>query len=460
MTTEEHAETAPMPTERSRATLPKWFCALFYATFAPFCIFSSIWIAHSMSVQRSLTASLALLCGAVGREPSSEQVEQARRTLKGRPNKSFQYLLQALLQEELHDGRMARAMALRKALQWGKVTKRRDLINRIVAGMTEKGQLTGDFEMSPEAINILDEMIAEREARSGVSYAEQLVTDVLKWLASGRQEPPQGPEKRRMQALQKEYEKKTFVGPEAGALDDLIVEWAGSTDEAAKAAAGKFSDMLQGVATGLSEAEAAYCEQQAAELERAYERGMTRVAEAALAVARVIASPQGKPVFVDHPHIYQYASLLGYRFHPDHPDRFEGARQAVAEGVWVMRRNKFVVRFLSWFASRTAINPVMAVETVTLTKEEHERQMIRENNERVHRAIRMLERIFKDYVAAPDDYEFDMEAADKRDDYVRSFIVHPFEALAEHFTFGRTAEASLEAMRRTPGAERFFAPTR
>jgi hypothetical protein len=156
-------------------------------------------------------------------------------------------------------------------------------------------------------------------------------------------------------------------------------------------------------------------------------------------------------LFVDHPHIYQYLSLLGYRYEIGAPEKFEGVRELVYDGVYAMRRRKFTLYFLRYFGRKTAINPVMAVETERLTKEQHEREMRETNSERVRNAQKLMTDVFADYLDNPEAYidkeDPQFDGAAEVQDYVRAKLIHPMQDLIEDPTFGEHARQQLEKMR-------------
>lgn len=433
--------------------LPLWFRTAFYSVFIPFCLFAAFYISRSMVIQSQLTGAVATLVGDVGVEPSEAEMNEALDVLKARPAYAFQYLVQALLQDEITDARMARVLALQKAIDWGTMTARRRVVAQIVEHMDDDGAVSPDFEIDAEMLEILRGLYEERAAREDMTYAEDLVTEVVKWLAEGRKTRPKGPEKRRMQALARAYDKKVLVGDETDALADLQREWAASSDGAARSAAARFPAILDDEMTALTDQEAEYCRQAIVKLSDSYEEGMARVARAARDVGEVIIKEEH---FLDHPYIYQYLSLVGYRYRADQPERFEDVRTAVAEGVMQFRHSRFAIRYLSFFAKKTAINPVMAVETMRLTKEEHEREMRGENMERVRRAIGLLGDVFVDYVGDPDQYGLNLASPRERDEYISAFIVHPLEELSDEHIPDVNVDELLERLRGTPGAERFF----
>ncbi|MHC4593218.1 MAG: hypothetical protein ACYS8L_11080, partial [Planctomycetota bacterium] len=245
-------------------------------------------------------------------------------------------------------------------------------------------------------------MVAERRANAGLTYVEDRITDVLDWLAKGHPGQPKGPEKRRLRALAELYAKRVFLGAEERALRVLMAEWRDDPDPVAQGAADAFDKMLAQQRTELSPEAEALCTQRADEWEQRYREGMTRLAQAGVRMTERIL---GEYMFVDHPHIYQCLTLLNHRF--------EEVRQAVAAEAWTLRHNQFTIRFLAYFATSTAINPFMAVETVRLTREENERRMRRAKDRRMREAVRLLGRIGVEYVEHPQDYDLGVRDPDE-----------------------------------------------
>lgn len=455
--------------------VPPWFVKMFYTVFVPFCIIGAIYIGHSMIVQSRLTTAVDTMEGDVGVDPDTALQQSAVADLATRPVFAFQYLNQSLLQDEDTDPRMARALALNKALEWGTISERRKIISDILAVMGESGDVPRDaLRQDWDGRDGLREMIDYRRGLSNPTPAEQRITDVLMWVYEGRPTPPQGPEKRRIQALEKAYQKKSFARVEGGALEALMKEWTagqgveGANAQVAARAAEAFGKMLAGEAVELDSEAAEFVRARSHEYELAYEEGMSRVARAARTMVNLFEAtgnakylgwtpaadetPEER-MFVDHPHVYQYVSLLGYRKDPKRPDRFKEVRELVADGVFAMRHRKFVLYFLREFSRKTAINPVMAVETERLTKEEHEREMRQINDERVVQSQRLMERIFVDYLANKGDYQFkDLDTEEERDEYVRAKLVHAMQDLVEDLKFGATAREHLRAMREAAAA--------
>jgi len=440
------------PTTRERATgplVPGWFKTLFYALFGPFCVVAIVYIAYSVHVQSQLTWATRVVVGDLTQmaDLSSPEGRRAVEVLSKHALSGWIYLNQELLRDEVDDGRMARLLALRKAAAWGRTSTRREIVREMVAHMTDTGAVEGDFTVSDEMRAVLAEMAAERRADPEMTYAENRVTEVLEWLAAGHPGQPKGPEKRRMQALQRQLAKTVFVGVEAKALAHLAEEWAESSDARAKEAAVQFSAMLENKKAALSPEAEAYCMERADYWQAQYEEGMHRAASVGLELLDTVLTEGKKRI--DHPHIYQYLSLLG--------DPVEGVREEVAKGAWLFRGNKFGIRFLSYYGTKTAINPVMAVETVRLTKEEHERKMRRENSDRLRASIELLGRIGADY--ALNSAEYDLGVRDQ-DAYMRTFVVHALQQLKDERSVGALAEQALDAVRqadaRRPGGRLFF----
>ena len=101
-------------------------------------------------------------------------------------------------------------------------------------------------------------------------------------------------------------------------------------------------------------------------------------------------------------------------------------------------------------ASKTSINPVMAVETVRLTREEHERQMRRANSLRMRECVDLLGRIGVDYLENREDYP--LPRADDADDYMARYVVHPLESLSDEEGVADLASEALERMRAADAA--------
>jgi hypothetical protein len=409
---------------------------LFYSTFGPFCLFAVGYVVRSMLVQHALVSAVDRIDGGLERKaysPTSPEVQESFRTLKRFPVKAFLYCNQELLQDEEDDPRMARALALRKAVDWGMLSERRDVLRKITDSMSEEGRIPPDV-LDEETRSVLATMVEERRANPELTYAERRVTDVLAWLAEGAETPPKGPEKQRVESLLDQYEKKEFVGEEKEALEALMAAWRDSSDPVAQSAAVEFARMLTGEQTSLDTAQAELCSGRADRWEDLYRQGAVFLADASGEVLTEIIEQELR---LDHPHIYQYITLLGHRF--------EEVRERIREGMWMLRRRYYAIRFLSLFASRTSINPVMAAPTERLTREEHERLLRRANDRRMRECVGLLGRIGLDYVQNAEEYE--LARAEDRDEYVRRYIVHALEGLTEDERVGGMATDALAGIR-------------
>ncbi len=462
--TEEHTTTAdetmpsPAEPEEFQFAFPRWFRMTLYVSFILFIAASAVIITRSMIQQKRLTSALALL-EARDKIPSDQEIEQARQDMAQQPVNAFQYLLQSLLQDLDSDPRMATVLVLDKAIGWGETTRRRGLVEQLVEAFHEDGDLRDDFIFTEEIKTQLAELIADRRSIADASYAESRITEVLEWMQAGCQAAPRGTELRRLRILVRGYDKKRFTSKEAAVLRDIAQGSSLLGPQALQSLAPKFYYMLADETVALSESEIAECRRQRDELEDQYGNGMFTVAEAVTRIAEQIAEEE---IFVDHPHIYQCVSLLGYRYDPGKPELYADVRNEIAKAVVALRRhNRFVITHLAEFASRTAINPVMAVETERLTASEHERQMTWQNDERLRRCIAQLQSAFQDYLGdgeRDDKYRFQVpvETVAARDVFIRKTIVGTLRSLSEDRTVGVAATRALEAMKPLEGAAPFF----
>ncbi len=438
----EQQQEAPVTRERETGRLlPRWLKATIYAVFGPLGLVAIVLIGRSLVVQHRLNWAVDAIEGDLQSTLSSLSAPlgtQALAVMQRHTVSAFLYCNQELLQDEAEDPRMARALALRKAVSWGEITRKREVLRRVAAAMDEEGRLRSDV-LEPEDLELLSRLARERRADPEMTYAQERVTDVLEWIVEGTPTQPTGVEPRRMESLLLQYKKKSFAAGVAEALEQLREEWSVSDDQTARAAAEKFGTMLEDEATSLAEAEAELCRQRADAWEDLYRSGSVLLAGAGKAVLADIVRDER---FLDHPHIYQYIGILG------HP--FDQVRRHVAEGVWLLRHNVFAIRFLGEFAAKTTINPVMAVETVRLTREEHERMMRRVNDRRMLECVRLLGRLGVDYVRNTDDYE--LARAQDPDEFVRRHVVNTLESLEEDERVGAEATRALEQIRQADAA--------
>ncbi len=426
------------PELRERATgrlIPLWVKIALYAILGPMSVFALVSAGWSLYVQHVLTRAVGLIKGGVETRVDfdSDRYQQALQDLAWQPVDSFLYCNQELLQDDEDDPRMARALALQKAVRWETVSRRRDTIRKIIENMDESGALKTDV-LTPDVVATLEQMVEERRSNPEMSYAEQRITDVLAWVIEASRTPPKGFERRRLESLLTGFEKKKFVGEEVDALETLIREWSDSEESAARQAVPHFEKMLRAEHTQLPSESAAYCARRADYWERRYLNGMLALARAGKRMLDRIVETGRR---LDHPHIYQYISLLRHRDNQ--------IRQQIAEGVWLIRHRYYTIRFLGEFAARTTINPVMAAETVRLTRDEHERLMQRANARRVKECLRLLIRVGLDYLQNREQYE--LPRAEDPDAYMRRYVVHNLEILSEEEDVEQFAEDGLERLR-------------
>ena len=388
----EQEQATPLEREPALGPLvPRWFKVSFYGIFIPLTVLGAWGILMSVQTQRALSGAISTVRGSLAGQLESVESPQAAgplKVLREEARYAFLYCNQEILQNEVNDPRMARALALQKAMGWGDVSAQREVVGQIIAHMDDTGHLLPGFQITPEMLSLLKRMVEERRNTPGLTYAEDRITAVLQWLAEGQPGQPIGPERQRLMGLLGQLNKKVYVGREAEALRELTKEWAASSEQAARSAAVKFQDMQAGKRTDLTAEEAAYVSKQAADYEKRFQDGMTRLAEASRMMLDEVLKQK---IYLDHPHIYQYITLLGYQFDP--------VRANVIDGAWALRQNPFIAIYLSEFVRMTTINPVMAAETERMTKEEHERLMNAQNTLRRREAVSLLGRIGLDYIA-------------------------------------------------------------
>jgi len=440
------------PIEREPVTgplVPRWFKVGFYVFFVPLGVLAVWSIVQSLRTQHALSAAIHLLRGGLTSEVETladPKAQQALAVMKRKPAYSFLYCNQEILQNEADDPRMARALSLRKALDWGSVSLQREVIGRIVAHMDDRGYLDGSFQITPEMLTVLQDMVRQRRNTPGMTYAEDRITAVLQWLAEGRPTPPLGREKVQLNALLWQLQKKLYVGRDAKTLELLRDEWQNADDPVARSAAAKFTTMLAGGRTELTAQEAQYVARQADRYEKMYRAGMARLSEASSLMLQEVLS---RGIYLDHPHIFQFLTLLG--------SNFDRVRENVARGALDLRHNRYTVVYLSQFVRKATINPVMAVETERLTKEEHERLMTAQNVRRRRESVILLGQIGVDFMQHPDQYE--LGDADPHD-FMQKHIIHTLQEVAEDADIADVVATTLEKLRAAdaarPGGPRFF----
>jgi hypothetical protein len=132
-------------------------------------------------------------------------------------------------------------------------------------------------------------------------------------------------------------------------------------------------------------------------------------------------------------------------------------REETAAGAWVLRHNRFTIMFLSTFATKTTVNPFMAVETLRLTAEEHEREMTKANVRRMREAIRLLARIGCDYMADRQDYvdarTFNIS---NPDELIRRNVVASIYEVSDDEDVADVAEKALAELRQADPTGKYF----
>ncbi len=168
---------------------------------------------------------------------SSPEAQQALAVLRSSPRYAFLYCNQEVLQNEVNDPRMARALALQKALSWGDASMQRQVVREIADNMDDTGHLAPTFTITADMVDVLRAMVKERRNTPGMTYAEDRITAVLEWLAAGEPGPPTGPEKQRLQGLLSQLDKRIYAGRERDAITVVQAEWKKSNDAVARSAA-------------------------------------------------------------------------------------------------------------------------------------------------------------------------------------------------------------------------------
>ena len=446
----EREQAAPLEREAALGPLvPRWFKVGFYGLFIPLSLVGLLAIIVSVQRQHALIGAVSVLRGGLAGQVESltaAPAQQALDVLRKEPRYAFLYCNQEVLQNPVNDPRMARALALQKALTWGDLSAQREVVHEIADHMDDTGHLLPGFQISPDMLAVLKRMVEERRNAPGMTYAEDRITAVIQWLADGQPTQPIGPEKQRLTGLLGQLGKGLYIGKEAAALKELMAEWKLSKNAPAASAAAKFQTMLDGKRVDLSPEEAEYVSKQAADYEKRFLDGMTRLTEASLKMLDVVL---GQSMYLDHPHVYQYLTLLGYELDP--------VRKNVVEGAWQLRHNPYVSIYLAEFVRTTTINPVMAVETERLTKEEHERQMNAQNTLRRRESVSLLARIGMDYIKHPAQYSFGVTDTDE---FVREHITHTLEEVADDETVSDLVVPALKALHEAdaqrPGVHTLF----
>ena len=345
--------------------------------------------------------------------------------------------MQELQQNETRDGRMVRAIALRKAIRWRTESRRRALFDELLANIDESGEFADDYRLPSEHRETLKVLIEERREHPSASYEQNKITAVLQWLAEGRPTPARGPEKRRIKALKTKYGKKVFFGAEKRALERIIEQWKTADDPGRSGAALKFAVMLEGRHAELDPEEEELCTERAAQWEELYQTGRLRLAGVVQELAGLIVQ---KDTSLDHPPLYDLVRFLG-----DHSDVM---RQRMAQSVLLLRQRKYVVIYLSQFLLMDSVNPVMAVETPRLTKDEHEELLAQELTRRRLACLDVLLELGLQYCREPFTFQGIDPDPSKQEKFFRDEVLGTFEVLLKDKQLGSRAEKALDELRK------------
>ena len=437
------------PVERETGPLlPRWLTVTIWAIFLPWCVFAAVWIAWSMALQFKTQRALRLIGGPWNGEAPAMDSAAIREDLdvfNTSPRDSLLYMIQALRQEPWTDPRMADALALRRVVGWGTESRRRELFGALSANMNDQGELGPDFKLSEEQQEVLKDLIQERRKLERSSYEEQKINDVLQWVADGWPTPPTGTERRRVGSLQSGADKKLLHGPEASAIKAFARQWRASGDPLESSCAAKFELMLNREQTELSPQQSRLCEEVADKQEALYRLGCERLARTALDLIQLIHKQSAErmaagkaPLRMDHPVIWDIARLLDYPY--------ESVRGSFADGCFVLRRRKYVLIFLSEFIQRSTINPVMAVETTRLTREENIREVRAEMRRLRLSSISVVEAIGKSYYEKP--FPILGIEPDQQASFVQQRVVGTVESVLgdEDSEVAARSQAALEAV--------------
>ncbi len=416
--------------------LPRWLSVLLYAIFVPLSAFGLVYIGRSAWVQHNTVGLLRTITGPwEGEMPpmDSEQVQGRFHYLERKPRNGLLYVIEELLQDAIRDPRMARAIVLKRALQWATQAEKRLLFEEILANMSKDGEMRLDYVLPEEHRQTLEAFLNERAAQPRASYEDRKITEVLQWVAEGRPTAAKGPEIRRIKSLQTQYEKKIFAGRERRALEKLAEQWGRSDEPVPRGAAQKFARMLRGKYAELSHEEKQCCLERAKHWEGLYLKGQERLTQVAARLARII---QRDDRFLDHPELWDLVRLLYMSHQP--------ARRNLAETIFVLRTRRFILIYLSQFLLKDTINPVMAAETARLTKSEHEALLRDENLRRRLACIELAGRIALDYCREP--FEIRGIEEPEREELFKDRIIRALQAVIEDEEVGKQAQQILDAI--------------
>ena len=421
--------------------LPAWLTTLIYAVGLPWCAFAFVYLAWASIVQRKVVDAVHLISGrqAEAFSLSDPQMQAAIQILAENPKDGLLYILEELQQREPESPKMAKALALEKALQWGTDSARRQLFDELLSHMNPKGEFDEGYVLPEEHARTLTELIEERKADALESYEEQKISEVLEWVAAGHKTSPEGPEHRRLKSLQTKYAKRRFQGKEVRALEEIIEMWEQNKEGVYQQLVGQFRQMLEGSAASVSGDARVICEQNLRQWEDQYLAGRANLAEVAHQLLEKLVAGRK---FIDHPPIYVMVRMLDHRHEP--------VRRSMAECARLLRKSRFTIEYLAAAAKQDTINPVMAVETETMTQEEHEAVLMEANRRRRREAVRLLTEIALEWcqMRAKDGGEnpFDLKVQDAHKFFMDN-VVEVFREIAEHEDIKDLAQESAGKLR-------------
>ncbi len=401
--------------------VPRWFKALVWGTLGPFCVFAFFWIGWSLVTQHQITTYLDVITGPWEDSPpamSSDVVTTGLETFEEEPRSSLLFVLQEMVIDKMEDPRMARALTLQKATKWGGNSARRELFEELLAHMDSEGAMPPDYTLPAEDKKTLQNLIRERKQWKTASYEQEKITEVLVWIEEGRPTQAKGPERRRVAALEKKYDKRLLVGEESELLKSLAKEWEKSENPVKQRAAKKFKLMIEEKPCALSEEAVKLCKDEVQQLEERYLRGQKRLSEVALHLVQYI---EKRKLFMDHPDIWEVMRLCEHEYKP--------VRENMKDATFALRNHQYCMIFIGDFLKRSKINPVMAVETARLTKDEHEALLRRENHRRRLALLNVAERIAEAYCRQP--FPIEEVPAPKEDSFFKENILESIELVTE-----------------------------
>jgi hypothetical protein len=432
-----------MPGERRRMATPLW-AKIVYVVLGPLTALAMLKLCWSMVEQHRINRALDALSRAGGAAvmPASE----ARAGLLKRPLIGMLYVIQELQQEPAKDDRMAKALALRRAADWTRLSTRRGVLRKVHEAMDFSGALPSGWRLAGRDAEVLAEMISERESDPELGYGERRVTEVLGWVANPERGEAKGFERVRVGKLLEGYDKKTLKGGERAGLEEVAERWAAEGTAVEKAAVPKLEKIIAGAPAELSAEEKAACLEAADVLEASYRDSRVALADVLEEGASRLAADRAR---VPHPTLYSLTHLLGYEY--------PAVRERVGSAVLDLDYHKQLIEFLAKQATRQHVNPVMAVETAKLTKEEHERKLNAQNVRRRAASIELLGRVKIAFCKKPWEllgvHKRDVVSVSEARELVEEQTVKTLEALREDPQVSEQVGAVLKRIEAECGGE-------